>query len=108
MFYRFANTYFGTKKAELPQGWVPSDEVVESFRASLKALKVPFTDEEFNAQKDWVKDRIRWEMYYRAFDKTVAERFKWGGDPEVLKAIESLPKAQTLLNQAAKVYAMRK
>jgi hypothetical protein len=67
---------------------------------------VNFTDAEFDAQKDWLKERIRWEFYYRAFDKNTAYRSMWAADPEVLKAIESLPKAQTLLNQAARVYAM--
>jgi len=107
-FYRFASSYFGTKKPELPAGWQANDEVVEKFRAALQAQKVTFTDAEFDAQKDWVRDRIRWEFYYRAFDKNAAYRAMWAGDPEVLKAIESLPKAQTLLNQSARVYAMRK
>lgn len=136
-FYRFANSYFGAKKPEFAAGWQPDDEVVERFRAFLKAKPVndtavvvrttpgsagavstpamssgpipmvTFTDAEFDAQKAWVRDRIRWEFYYRAFDKSTAERAKWASDPEVLKAIESLPKAQSLLNQAAKVYAMR-
>jgi len=107
-FYRFASSYFGTKKPELPAGWQPNDEVVEGFRASLKAEKMPFTDAEFDAQKDWIRSRIRWEFYYRAFDKDTANRSIWANDPEVLKAIESLPKAQTLLNQSARVYAMGK
>jgi len=107
-FYRFASSYFGTKKPELPAGWQPNDEVVEKFRGFLTAQKVTFTDAEFDAQKDWVRDRIRWEFYYRAFDKNTAYRAMWAGDPEVLKAIESLPKAQTLLNQSARVYAMKK
>jgi carboxyl-terminal processing protease len=106
MFYRFANSYFGTKKAEVPQGWMPDETVIEKFRTSLKDAKVPFTDSEFDSQKDWIKQRIAWEVYYRAFDKTVAERFKWGGDPEVLKAIDSLPKAEALLKQGAKVLAL--
>ena len=105
-FYRFASSYFGTKKPELPAGWQPNDEVLDRFRAFLKAEKVTFTDAEFDGKKDWVQGRIRWEMYYRAFDKSTADRAMWAGDPEILKAIESLPKAQTLLNQAARVYAM--
>jgi hypothetical protein len=80
--------------------------VLDRFRAFLKAEKVTFTDAEFDGKKDWVQGRIRWEMYYRAFDKSTADRAMWAGDPEILKAIESLPKAQTLLNQAARVYAM--
>jgi len=107
MFFRFASNYFGTKKSELPAGWQPDEEIVNKFRAYLKDQKVPFTDAEFDGQKDWIKSRIRWEMYYRAFDKPTAERARWATDPEVLKGIESLPKAQSLLNQAVRVYAMR-
>jgi carboxyl-terminal processing protease len=107
-FYQFASSYFGTKKPELTAGWQANDEVVQRFRTFLNTKKVTFTDAEFDAQKDWVRDRIRWEFYYRAFDKSAAYRAMWAGDPEVLKAIESLPKGQTLLNQAARVYAMRR
>jgi carboxyl-terminal processing protease len=107
-FYQFASSYFGTKKPELPVGWQPNEEVVDRFRTFLNTKKFTFTDAEFDTQKDWVRERIRWEFYYRAFDKSTAERAKWAGDPEVLKAIESLPKGQTLLNQAARVYAMRR
>ncbi|MBZ5624404.1 MAG: S41 family peptidase [Acidobacteriia bacterium] len=106
-FYKFASFYFGAKKPEVAEGWQPNQEVLDRFRSFLTAQQVPFTDAEFDAHRDWVRDRIRWEVYYRAFGKNVAERSKWAGDPEVLKAIESLPKAQSLLNQAAKVYALR-
>jgi carboxyl-terminal processing protease len=107
-FYRFANSYFGTKKPELSANWQPSDEVLDRFRTFLDSQKITFTQAEFDAQKDWLKERIRWEMYYRAFDKNAAYRSMWAADPEIQKAIESLPKAQTLLNQAQRVYAMNR
>lgn len=106
-FYQFASSYFGAKKPEVPEGWKPNDEVLERFHSFLKDQKVVFTDAEFASHRDWVRDRIRWEVYFRTFGKNAAERAKWAADPEVLKAIESLPKAQSLLNAAAKVYAMR-
>jgi hypothetical protein len=68
---------------------------------------VPFTDAEFDQNRAWVKKSIRWEFYFRAFDRAAAERADWTDDPEVQKAIESMPKAQSLLSQAEKVYAMR-
>jgi carboxyl-terminal processing protease len=106
-FYHFANNYFGTQKPNLPGGWQPTDEVMDRYRAYLKSQQVIFTDTEFSENRNWIRDRIRWEFYYRAFDKTTAERSKWSNDPEVLKAIESMPKAQALLTQAQKVLAMR-
>ncbi len=106
-FYRFASVYFGTKKPELPQGWQPDDAVLERFRAYLKQQQVPFTDADFTASRDWMRERLRWEFYFRAFDKSTAERARWSDDPEVTRAIESLPKAEALLHQAQKTYALR-
>ena len=108
MFYRFANLYFGTKKPELPQGWQPDAATLDRFKQFLTAQKMPFTDADFEANRDWVKQGIRWEFYFRAFDKNTANRAGWAEDPEIAKAIESMPKAQSLLNAAQKIYAMRR
>jgi carboxyl-terminal processing protease len=107
-FYRFANTYFGEKKPVLPTGWQPDEATLDRFKQYLKQHEVPFTDAEFTEHRDWLKGRLRWEFYYRAFDKATANRSQWAEDPEVKKGIDSLPKAQSLLSQAEKVYAMRK
>ncbi len=108
MFYRFVSNYYGTKKVEVPQGWKPDDEMMTRFREFLKAEKIPFTDSEFDTNKDWSRDRIRWEVYFRAFDRNTAERMRWGADPEVQKAIESMPHAQSLLNSGTRIVAMRR
>lgn len=107
-FYRFANTYFGDKKPVLATGWQPDDVVMDRFRKYLAEWKLPFTDAEFNENKEWLKGRIRYEFYFRVWDKATADRSMWADDPEVKKGIENLPKAQLLLSQAEKVYAMRK
>ena len=106
-FYHFASVYFGPKKPHVPEGWQPDDQVLERFRAYLKDRQIPFTDADFAANKDWIRDRIRYEFYFRAFDKNTANRAEWAADPEILKAIESLPKAEALLHAAQKTYAMR-
>ena len=46
-------------------------------------------------------------MYIRAFDKETADQARWQDDPEVQKAIESLPRAQLLLQSAQRVLARR-
>jgi hypothetical protein len=51
---------------------------------------------------------LRYELYLRAFDKTTAERAKWAEDPEAAKAVESLPKAQSLLETVQRVLDARK
>jgi carboxyl-terminal processing protease len=107
--YKFANTYFAGKKPTLPEGWQVGDDALEQFRTFLKAQtpKVTFTDAEFDASKDFLKRWIRWEFYFRAFDKETADRANWKDDPEVQKGIQSLPKAQGLLQQVQRVLAER-
>jgi len=107
-FYRFANVYFGDKKPVLPVGWTADEPTMARFKDFLTEKKVPFTDEEFAENRDWLRGRIRYEFYYRAFDRNTANRAQWADDPEVKKAVESMPKAQSLLTQVEKAYAMRK
>jgi carboxyl-terminal processing protease len=106
-FYRFGNVYFGDRKPEIPQNWQPDDAVIDRFHAFLTEKQVPITDEEFAQNRAWVRGQLRWEFYYRVFGRNAAERAKWQDDPEILKAIESLPKAQMLMSQAQKAYAAR-
>ncbi|HEX3875766.1 MAG TPA: S41 family peptidase [Bryobacteraceae bacterium] len=106
--YRFANSYFGAKKPSLPEGWEVGSDVLEQFRAFLKTQqKQTFTDAEFDASKDFLKHWIRWEFYYRAFDKETADHANWKEDPEIQKGIQSIPKAQGLLQQVQRVMAER-
>jgi len=104
-FMHFGNTYWGAAKPSLPANWQPNSDTVERFRAYLKTTSIPFTDEEFNANADFVKRELRYELYYRAFDKNTAERSRWAEDPEALKAVDSLPKAQALLDTVQRVLA---
>ena len=57
--------------------------------------------------KEFIRGELRYELYFRAFDKQTADRAMWMDDPEVKKAIESLPKAQALVQQVQKVMAQR-
>jgi len=106
-FYHFGNEFFGSEKPTLPAGWEPDDATLQRFKTFLTAEHIPFTDAEFDANRDWIKGQIRYELYFRAFDKNTADRAQWSDDPEVKKAIEALPRAQSLLQQVQRVLAQR-
>jgi len=107
MYYRFGNVFFNGAKPELAAGWQVDDETLNRFKEFLKTKQVPFTDADFDANKDWLKAQIRWELYFRAFDKNTADRARWLEDPEIKKATESMPRAQSLMQQVERVLAQR-
>ena len=106
-FFHFGNAYFGSNKPILPAGWEPDANTLDRFKTFLKSQNITFTDDEFNANRDWMSGEIRYELYYRAFGKKTADRARWSADPEIKKAIESLPRAQSLLMQVQRVLAQR-
>jgi carboxyl-terminal processing protease len=108
--YRFASTYFGAAKPQLPQGWSPDNDLMARFKDFLQShpAPFPFTDAEFIRDKKWLTEQIRKEFYLRAFDKKTSDRAQYVDDPEVQKAVENLPKAETLLAEAQKVMAARR
>ena len=106
-FYHFADSYFGTRKPVLPANWQPDDDTISRFKDFLTSKGYTFTDAEFAANRGWITDHIRFEMYFRASDRRTANQITRQNDPEVQKAIDSMPKAQSLLSESNRVYAMR-
>jgi carboxyl-terminal processing protease len=106
-FYHFADAYFGGKKPVLPQGWQPDDDILQRFKQFLQAKQFTFTDAEFQANLPWIRTNLRYEMIFRAFDRKTATQFSEDVDPEVLKAVESIPKAAALLKDSNRMLVMR-
>ena len=107
LLYRFGNSYFGASKPHLPENWEPDDETMARFKDFLHTQELPFTDADFNRDKNWLRTQLRYKLYFRAFDRKTAERATISNDPEVQRAADSLPRAQTLLAEAQKVLARR-
>jgi len=106
-FYHFADSYFGGKKPHLPENWQPDADTVQRFKEFLQSKRITFTDEEFTANLDWIRTNLRYEMIFRAFDRKTATQFAMQADPEVLKAVDSMPKAAGLLKDSNRVLAER-
>lgn len=106
-FFHFASVFFNGHAPVLADGWTPDAALLDRFKAYVREQKIPFTDGEFAANKQWTVDQLKWELYSRALGKKMADRASHQDDPEVLYAINSLPKAQTLFDQVKQVLARR-
>lgn len=105
--FHFGSLYFSGRKPELPDGWTPDDSVLDRFHAYLREQKFPFTDREFSDNRQFVSNQIRFELYRRAFGRQEADRAAIQSDPEVSRAMDSIPKAQALFQEVQRVLARR-
>jgi carboxyl-terminal processing protease len=106
--FTFAAAYFGPKQdAHMPKGWEPDEALVNDFHAYLLKNGFEFTEADFTANHDWVKGQLKHEFYITAFSYEQSERVAVEQDPAVARAVDSLPKAQALLENAKKLLVQR-
>jgi carboxyl-terminal processing protease len=106
-FFDFAARYFGEHGSKLPAGWTPDSTFLEEFHSFLLKDNVEFTEADFTENHDWVRDQLKAEMYRTAFGQEASERAAVEADPIIDKALDAMPKAKALLDNAKKVLAQR-
>jgi carboxyl-terminal processing protease len=106
-FFNFTRTYFGSHDAKLPQGWDVSNEILNELHDYLLKKQYEFTEAEWAQDHDWIKRSLKYEMYMTAFNMEDAKRVQAESDPEVLKAIDLMPKARALQDTSRKVIVQR-
>ncbi len=107
-FFTFAVAYFGPKTdVSLPKGWEPDDTVIQQFHDYIVKNKFDFNEADFTADRDWIKRELKREMYVTAFSYEDSQRIAIEQDPAVAKAIEAMPNAKKLLENAKKLLVER-
>ncbi|MGH9558442.1 MAG: S41 family peptidase, partial [Bryobacteraceae bacterium] len=107
-FFNFSNKFFGPRpNTKLAKGWTPDENVVNDFHQFLLDNGVEFTEADFTANHQWIKDQLKRQMYIAAFGIDASDRVGIEQDPEVAKAVEAMPKAETLLDTAKKMLVQR-
>jgi carboxyl-terminal processing protease len=107
LFFTFTAQFFGDGDAKLPVGWKPDAKVMTDFKMFATKQGATFTNEEFAANETWVRNTLQSEIYKTAFDIDEAAKFDVEIDPEVAKAVDSLPKAKELLTKAKNTIVQR-
>jgi carboxyl-terminal processing protease len=83
------------------------DAVMQDFRSFLTAQNIPFTETDLNDNKAWLRSWIKSEIYIDAFGQDEGLKVRAEADPEVVKALELLPQAKQLAENARRVIAQR-
>ena len=107
-FFNFSAAYFGPKAdAHLPKGWEPDEALVNQFHEYLMKNSFKFSEADFTANHQWVKEQLKREMYITAFSWEQSVRVGIQQDPEIVQAIDAMPKAVTLIETAKKLLVQR-
>ncbi len=106
--FQFARWYFTKHSKTLPTGWMPDAQAMADLSAYLHSQHFEFDDAQFNRDQAWIKRDLAKEMYIFAFNVDESDKVFVKGDPEVRKAIDSLPKAEALVQNAKRVMAQRR
>jgi carboxyl-terminal processing protease len=83
------------------------DAVMQEFRKYLDEQKIAFTEADLAENNDWLRADIKAELFINEFGQQEGMRVHAEGDPEVQKALDLLPQAKQLADNAKKTIAQR-
>ena len=102
-FFNFSKHYAITHKID--KSFQVDDAVLQEFRTFLNDAKLPFTEKDLVENNDWVRSSIKSELFVGAFGQQEGLRVQAEADPSVLKALELMPKAKELADNARRTIA---
>jgi carboxyl-terminal processing protease len=102
----FTRYYLGTKPTITKQFEV-DDAIMKSFREYLAKHNVHYTEPEMAENQDWIKRKIKQEIFMSAFGQQEGFKVLLEADPQVQKAVDAIPQARALYQNARKIVAQR-
>lgn len=102
----FTRFFMGTRPA-ISKDFVANDEVVRAFRDYLTKQNVHYSEADLAANLDWVKRKIKQEAFFSTFGMQDSLKVELEADPQVERAVEAIPQARALYENARKIVAQR-
>jgi carboxyl-terminal processing protease len=102
----FTRYYLGTKPT-ITKDFVVDDNLMREFRSFLSKHNVRYTEPELADNLDWIKRKIKQEIFMSTFGQQEGFKVLLEADPQVQKAVEAIPQARALYENARKVVAQR-
>jgi carboxyl-terminal processing protease len=100
-------TFFMASRPNITKDFVADDTVMNQFRKAMDKEKIPYTEADITANLDWIKLQIKKEVFLSAFGLQEGYQIELQDDPQVLKAIESIPQAKALYQNVRHLTAQR-
>jgi carboxyl-terminal processing protease len=106
-YFGFVTKYLASNPT-ITTSWQVSDAMLADFKKYIKSRSIEFTDSDFDANRDYLKRMIKFEVYQDRLGVTEANRVLLDADPQVVAALSYMPEAKVLnLNKARRQVAQR-
>lgn len=102
----FVRYYLG-EKPSVTQDFAVNDSVIGQFRKFLASEHIKFTDENIQSNLSWLKWQIKREVFTSVFGQDAGYKVALEDDPQLDKAIELIPQARALYQNARKILAQK-
>ncbi|MFZ0477528.1 MAG: S41 family peptidase [Terriglobales bacterium] len=103
--FNFGKNYANSHK--IAQSFEVDDAILQDFRKFLDSEKVAYTEADLIANNDWLRSSIKSEIFVDAFGQEEGLKVRAETDPQVIKALELIPQARALADNARKFIAER-
>jgi carboxyl-terminal processing protease len=104
-FFNFAKHYAVTHHPA--KNFEVDDVVLQDFRKFMDDEKISYTEAELLENNAWVRSSIKSEVFVDVFGQEEGLKVRAETDPQVTKALELLPQAKSLAENARKIVAER-
>ena len=105
-FFNFVQDYL--QHHHVTKNFQVTDQVLQDFRGFLTSKNVPYSEADLAQNLDWVKWNLRSEMFTDAFGMEAGLQVHAEADPEVEQALQLLPQAKQLAENARRIIAERR
>jgi carboxyl-terminal processing protease len=102
----FTRYFLGTRPV-ITHNFEADDHVLKEFRDYLAKHNIRYTEPDFAESQEWLKRKIKQEVFMSNYGTQEGFKVLLEADPQVQKAIEAIPQARALYENARKVIAQR-
>jgi len=104
-FFNFAKHY--ALEHKVGKNFEVDEPVLQAFRKFLIDQKIACTEADLASVTDWIKTRIKSEIFVDAFGQEEGLKVSAENDPEVLRALDLMGQAKQLAENAKKIMSER-
>ncbi|PYY18392.1 MAG: S41 family peptidase, partial [Acidobacteria bacterium] len=104
-FFNFAKHYLFNR--HVGKDFQVNDAVLQDFRKFLDDEKITYTEADLAGVQDWIGSHIKAELFVSEFGQQEGLKVQAETDPQILKALDLLPQAKELADNAKHIIAER-